>query len=182
MNTDVITIGADRDILNDNSRTFEERQKELEEIGKLKAEIRDLEKRNSNFVMLFRESMPEFGWLIQKSGISARIFAFILEHMDTTNALICPAQILIDRFDISLSTVRRCMKLLYDNGFIDILKSGSSNVYVVNHAVAWTSWESGKQYCQFDGKILVSKTENADYIYRSQFDKFKQLRAREDIK
>jgi len=59
---------------------------------------------------------------------------------------------------------------------------GTSNVYVVNTEIAWSSWDNQKQYVQFEGKLLVSKKENKDYEYRSQFDKFKALRQRENIK
>ena len=140
------------------------------------------EQRNKNFVMMYRDHMPELRWLMKKSGIASSILNFIMEHMDNKNALCCSYQVFIDYFDISKDTVRRSIKLLKDNGFIDVLKSGTSNVYIVNDEVAWTSWENQKKYCKFQGNILISATENKDYYYRSQFDIFKALRERENIK
>lgn len=140
------------------------------------------EQRNKNFVMMYRDHMPELRWLMKKSGIASSILNFIMEHMDNKNALCCSYQVFIDYFDISKDTVRRSIKLLKDNGFIDVLKSGTSNVYIVNEEVAWTSWENQKKYCKFQGNILISAVENKDYYYRSQFDKFKELRERENIK
>ena len=140
------------------------------------------EQRNKNFVMMYRNHMPELRWLMKKSGIASSILNFIMEHMDNKNALCCSYQVFIDFFDLSKDTVRRSIKLLKDNGFIDVLKSGTSNVYIVNDEVAWTSWENQKKYCKFQGNILISATENKDYYYRSQFDKFKELRERENIK
>ena len=133
------------------------------------------EQRNKNFVMMYRDHMPELRWLMKKSGIASSILNFIMEHMDNKNALCCSYQVFIDYFDISKDTVRRSIKLLKDNGFIDVLKSGTSNVYIVNDEVAWTSWENQKKYCKFQGNILISATENKDYYYRSQFHKFKEL-------
>ena len=138
-------------------------------------------KKNSNFVMMYRDHMPEIRWLISKNGNAANILNFIMEHMDYRNALMCSYQVMMDYFKLSKDTIRRCIKLLYDNGFIDILKSGTSNVYVINQEIAWTSWDNQKKYCQFDGKILISAKENEDYKYQSQFDKFKSLRERENI-
>jgi Fe2+ or Zn2+ uptake regulation protein len=126
--------------------------------------------------------MPEMRWLMQKNGTAASMLNFIMEHMDYNNALMASYQVFMDYFGISKPTVTRCISLLYENGFIDILKSGSSNVYVVNHDVVWCSWDNQKQYSKFDGKILISRTDNKDYEYRSQHDKFKQLRVRENIK
>lgn len=140
------------------------------------------EKKNSNFVMLYRNHMPEMRWLMKKSGIASGILNFIIEHMDNRNALCCSYQVFMDYFSISKPTVSRSIKLLYEYGFVDILKSGTSNVYIVNHEIAWCSWDNQKKYCQFNGKILISATENKDYFYRSQFDKFKELRQKENIK
>ncbi|NFE13777.1 replication protein [Clostridium botulinum] len=140
------------------------------------------QKKNSNFVMIYRDHMPEMRWLMKKSGIASGILNFIIEHMDSKNALMCSQQVFIDYFEISRPTVARAIKLLYDNGFIDILKSGTSNVYIVNKEVAWTSWNNQKEYCQFNGNILISKAENKDYFYRNQYDRFKELREREGIK
>ncbi|MDR3668864.1 MAG: replication/maintenance protein RepL [Ignavibacteriaceae bacterium] len=145
-------------------------------------EEREEQKKNGNFVMMYRDHMPEVRWLMKKSGIASSILNFIMEHMDSKNALICSQQVFIDYFEISRPTVARAIKLLYDNGFIDILKSGTSNVYIVNKEIAWTSWNNQKEYCQFNGNILISKSENKDYYYRNQYDRFKELREREGIK
>ena len=139
-------------------------------------------RRNNNFVMLFREHMTEIRWLNKKNGNAANILYFILEHMDTKNALMCSYQVFMDYFELSKDTVRRCIKILYENGFLDVLKSGTSNVYIVNQEIAWTSWNNHKRYCKFNGNILISAKENADYEYHKNFDRFKTLRERENIK
>ncbi|WP_257205501.1 hypothetical protein [Bacillus cereus] len=56
---------------------------------------------------------------------------------------------------------------------------GTSNVYLVNEDLAWTNSNDKKKY---DGKILISKKENKDYVYRKQFDRFKSLHEREGLK
>jgi len=139
-------------------------------------------KKNKNFVQVYRQNMPELRWLMAKSGIASSLLFFILEHMDNKNALACSYAVFEDYFEVSKPTITRAIKLLKENGFIDILKMGTSNVYVVNTEIAWSSWDNQKQYVQFEGKLLVSKKENKDYEYRSQFDKFKALRQRENIK
>lgn len=142
----------------------------------------DILKKNTNFVMMYRDHMPELRWLMKKSGIAASMLNFIMEHMDNKNALCCSYTIFMDYFEVSKPTIARAIKLLKNNGFIDVLKSGTSNVYIVNQAIAWTSWDNKKEYCKFNGKILISRTENKDYFYRSQFEKFKDLKERENIK
>lgn len=158
------------------------RMTDIEALERKELQEREREKRNSNFVMMYRDHMPELRWLMQKSGIASSILNFIMEHMDNKNALCCSYKVFMDYFEVSQDTVRRSIKLLKENGFIDVLKSGTSNVYLVNSEVAWTSWDNQKKYCKFEGNVLVSATENKDYFYRSQFDRFKELREREKIK
>ena len=155
-------------------RVIEEDEKKIKE--------REEKRKNKNFVMLFRDNMPEMRWLMKKNANASLILNFIIEHMDRYNALICSYKVFQEYFGISSETVRRSIKLLKDNGFIDILKSGSNNVYIINHEVSWSSWENNKKYCKFEGRVLISHSENTTFNPTAQFEKFKTLRIRENIK
>jgi hypothetical protein len=150
---------------------FEKEQEDREELDK-----------NPPFVQLYKDHMPEFRWLMANHSFASSLLFFIMEHMDTKNALACSYAVFEDYFEKSRTTVYRAIKLLEDNGFIDVLKMGSSNVYIVNDELAWTDKNSKKRFAKYDGNILVSKKENKDYHYRSRFDRFKALRERENIK
>lgn len=158
------------------------RKKELEEEDKRILEEKEKSQKNGNFVQIYRENMPELRWLMANNGFACSVLFFILEHMDGRNALACSSLVLEDYFKKSRTTISRAVKLLKENGFLDILKMGNSNVYIVNTEVGWTSYNNQKELAKFDGKILISKKDNKDYVYRSQFDKFKSLRQRENIK
>lgn len=140
------------------------------------------EMKNRNFVMLFRDHMPEMRWLSMNHTKAYNILLFIMEHMDFQNALMCPHSIFIEYFSITQRTVTRAIKTLKENGFIDVLKVGTANVYIVNPDVAWTNYADKVQYCKFQGNILINKSENLDYQFKSQYDKLKALRKREGIK
>lgn len=159
-----------------------QRLMELQDQEKKEEKKREQESKNSNFVQLYRESMPEMRWLMTNHQFASSLLFFILEHMDNRNALACSYSVFEDYFGKHKTTIYRNLKILEDNGFVDILKMGTSNVYVVNADLAWTDSNSTKKYAKYDGKILVSKKENKDYEYRSQFDRFKALRERENLK
>lgn len=133
------------------------------------------EKLNSDFVQLYRNHLTEIRWLMNKSSLACEIFLFIIEHMDTSNALACSSAIFEDYFGKSRSTISRAIKILKDEGFVSTLKMGTSNVYIVNQEIAWTTWNNKKEYCKFQGNILVSKKENKDYAYKKSFEKPKVL-------
>ena len=149
---------------------------DIEEVPALPNKKLTPEERNNNFVMMYREHMPEIRWLTKQSGNASNILNFILEHMDYHNALVCPYQVFMSYFKISNSTVTRSIKLLKDNGFIDVAKTGTANVYIVNQKIAWTSYNNQKGFCRFDGNILISRHENADLEYTKHFERLKILR------
>ncbi|WP_050184134.1 replication/maintenance protein RepL [Domibacillus robiginosus] len=155
---------------------------EMHEEQKEEEQQREQEDKNTNFVQLYRDHMPEMRWLMTNHSFASSLLFFILEHMDNRNALACSYSVFEDYFGKSRMTIYRAIKLLEENGFIDVLKMGTSNVYLVNADLAWTDSRSSKKYAKYDGKILVSKKENKDYEYRKQFDRFKALRERENLK
>lgn len=152
-------------------KTEEQEQKEQEQREK-----------NYNFIQLYKDHMPEIRWLMSNHAFASNLLFFILEHMDNRNTLACSYAVFEDYFGKSRTTIYRGVKLLQDNGFVDVLKMGTSNVYLVNQDLAWTDKNTNKKYAKYDGKILVSKKENKDYQYRNQFDKLKSLRERENLK
>ena len=88
-----------------------------------------------------------------------RILLFIVEHMDKLNALVCSYKVFEDALGISQATVARAIKTLKDKGMIYVMKSGSSNVYIMNDEVAWKSWGSNKKYCKFPANVILSKND-----------------------
>ncbi|MGG0261995.1 helix-turn-helix domain-containing protein [Bacillus mycoides] len=116
-----------------------------------------------------------------KQLFSSSLLFFILEHIDNRNAFACSYSVFEDYFGKSRMTIYRAIKVLEKNGFIDVLKMGTSNVYVVNEDLAWTDKNTSKTFAKHNGDILVSKKENKDYQYQSQFDRFKTLDERKGI-
>ncbi|HDX9580803.1 TPA: replication/maintenance protein RepL, partial [Bacillus pseudomycoides] len=102
-------------------------------------------KKNHNFIQLYRDNMPELRWLMANHNFASSLLFFILEHMDNRNALACSYAVFEDYFGKSRSTVYRAVKLLEENGFLNVLKMGTSNVYVVNEDLAWTDGNDKKK-------------------------------------
>lgn len=154
---------------------------EIEEENENDKKYKEQEKKNNNFVQLYKDHMPEVRWLMTKYPFANTMLFFILEHMDNRNALACSYSVFEDYFEKSRMTIYRAIKVLQENGFLDVYKMGTSNVYVINHDLAWTSYNTEKRYAKYDGKILISKKENKDYEYRNQFDRLKSLKERENL-
>ncbi len=127
---------------------------------------------NSNFVMLFRNEISSIVEIQKKDPKAGALFMFFLEHMDQENALLVSRETMSEILGWSVETIKRKVKVLKDMNFIDVLKSGTSNVYVINANIAWTTYGNKKDYAKFRASVLISKSEQE---YRAKASKFKQL-------
>ena len=106
-----------------------------------------------------REAFEARIWLIKESAPAACIMDFLVANMDRYNAVICSYKVMQEKFDYSYATVARAIKLLKEHKFIDIVKSGTSNVYMVNKMLYWNSWGSNYAYAEFGAKVIISSSE-----------------------
>ena len=103
-------------------------------------------------------------WLIKESAPAACIMDFLVANMDRYNAIICSYKVMQEKFGYSYATVARAIKLLKEHKFIEIVKSGTSNIYMVNKMLYWNSWESNYAYAEFGAKVIISSSEQDEEI------------------
>lgn len=105
------------------------------------------------------------GWdrldrLIQQDPQTARLYAFIAREMGPDATLAASRTTLAEALGVSERTVSRYVKALEDMGAIVVLKMGTANVYALNPAEVWKSFDNAKPWAAFNTRTLVSKTEN----------------------
>lgn len=122
------------------------------------------EQKNRDFIQLYRGHIDDVAKLARDNGKAYDLFMLLVKHMDGTNALAVSNIALSELLQVTTRTVQRAVKYLKDNGWVCVLKSGTSNVYIVNPDVAWTSYGNQKQYCKFQANVLLSSSENAEYL------------------
>ena len=130
-------------------------------------------KKNHNFVQLKRPAIKYFRRLMKDNPLAAQIFTFLMEHMDYRNAVVCSATVLREYFEVSRMSVYRAIKCLEETHFLIIGKSGSTNVFIVNPEIVWSSYANAKKFCEFQGTIFMSETENKDLEIKAK--KFKAI-------
>lgn len=156
-----ILVSNEKDVLNPNTITFDERQKQLENEKIQEEELRRREKNSpfSNFYQFNREHSKDMIKLAGKHPKSHQILLFLLDQMDNYNAVVCSYKVLCEALEMSESTAKRAVKVLKDAGFIAIYKSGTTNIYTVNKKLAWSSWGTNYQYAKFGANIIISESE-----------------------
>src|SRR5699024_8355252 len=101
--------------------------------------------------------------------------------MDSYNALMVSYKVMQERFNKSPDTIRRAIKLLKDKQYIDIYKSGTSNVYTVNKTIAWNSWGNNYKYGKFGANIILSESEQEEQtLKRIKSEKHKEIKMRDE--
>lgn len=115
----------------------------------------------TNFIQINNEETiySAEDWLIENSPIAYRILRFLMKNMDKHNAVICSYLVLQEKFGISKETVRKSIKILKDKKYLDVLKSGSANVYTINKKIAWKSAGKNYKHAKFSANIILSVDE-----------------------
>lgn len=166
---------------NSNSISFEARKRQIEEDERLEQEELKRQKKSpyGRWVQLNKDAYKAEDWLMAKSPIAYRIFKFLINNMDSYNAVMCSYKVLEEEFNVSSSTVTRGVKLLKDRQYIDVYKSGTSNIYAVNKQIAWSSWGNNFKHGKFGANIIISESEQ-DEKTKFKIQKHKEITVEND--
>ena len=98
-------------------------------------------------------------WLMKQSSDAYCIMDFLASKMDNYNAVICSYRVMQEVFGYSQATIARAIKLLKEHKYIDVKKSGTSNIYMLNKHLYWNSWGTNYVYAEFDAKVIIAASE-----------------------
>jgi len=160
----IVVVEENPNVFNPLSMSFEERQIQINqerEQEKVEAE-RTKKSPYNNFVQVNKDMYKAEDWLMAKSPIAYRIFKFLINNMDGYNAVVCSHQVLQEYFEVSKTTITRAVRLLKEKKFVEIYKSGTTNVYSINKQIAWNSWGKNYKYAKFGANIIVSESEQTE--------------------
>ena len=97
--------------------------------------------------------------LMKQSSDAYCIMDFLASKMDNYNAVICSYRVMQEVFGYSQATIARAIKLLKEHKYIDVKKSGTSNIYMLNKHLYWNSWGTNYVYAEFDAKVIIAASE-----------------------
>ena len=119
---------------------------------------------NKDFVMYYRPFLDELTNMAGENYTAFKLFQLISKNMDGSNALVISMAALSEIMGLSRQTISKAVKYLSDNGWVCVMKSGTSNVYIINPDVAWTSYADQKATCNFQANVVLCASENAEYL------------------
>lgn len=94
-----------------------------------------------------------------KSPSALTVLHFMVSKLARgTTGVIISAPAMARQIGISERSVKSAVKLLEEMKFVQILKSGNTNAYIINSRVAWQG-PRGFRYASFNAQIMVDELE-----------------------
>jgi hypothetical protein len=118
-----------------------------------------------------KEVPPTFGWLmvdkkpiqaLKKLAIAHPIamgcLMHFVENMSRSNAYMASQKSIADQLGVSTIAIKKAVAVLENSRFIQIVKIGTANAYVVNTKVAWQG-RRGERFAHFHADIIAYENE-----------------------
>jgi len=122
----------------------------------------EVETVNDNFVQLYLDNIDTIAGIIGENPMGAKIFMWLLKHMDKRNALVISQQALAEAIGVHRNSVANATTYLKEKKAVAVFKSGNTNIYAVNAQIAWKSDANGKKHAWFDAKVYIAEFEQYD--------------------
>ena len=124
-----------------------------------------------NAVVPLNEKPATYGWLQLEKKAAAALsklaiksppamgtLMYMVNRMSRSNALVVSQGAIASELGLSRETINKAIRLLVDHNFVQALKAGGANVYVVNSRVAWQG-ERGGRYAAFGADVIALESE-----------------------
>ncbi len=141
--------------------TDEEKWKRLKEEEERERKAAEDAKKSPyrKFLQVNQDNYKAEDWLMKNSPAAYRLLRFIAQNMDSYNALICSYSVFTETLGYSRQTIANAIALLKKKKYIEIAKSGRSNIYFINKALYWHSYGTNYARAEFGAKIIISADE-----------------------
>src|SRR5699024_9492073 len=145
------------DSKNPNSISFEARKRQIEEDQRLEKEEHERRKKSPyrSWVQMNKDAYKAEDWLMSKSPMAYRVFKFLINNMDSYNAVMCSYKVLQEQFSVSSDTI--------------------------NKQIAWNSWGSNFKHGKFSANIILSDNEQEKDM-KLKIEKHKEIKTKDDEK
>lgn len=101
--------------------------------------------------------------LITRQPRAAALLHLLVANMDQRGSLVASQGTLAQLLEVSTATIKRALKILSDELWIEVVRLGSErggvNAYVVNRRVAWADKRENQRFAMFDARILASERD-----------------------
>lgn len=116
-------------------------------------------KNAGGFYMMSRAAEKNLRALQRENANASLVFSVIRENMQIgTNAVTISNEALAKIINVSTRTIARATKHLRDNNYVQVIKIGTSNTYVVNERVAFAG-TAGQRKAVFSATVVAHECD-----------------------
>lgn len=130
------------------------------QIEALQAELARLQagKTNKDFVQVSRKYLQDLDTLAFQSKPARKLLTTLVLAMDRSNAVVVSQDVLVKMTGMSKATIKRAVAHLREQKWIEVVKSGTANIYRINKYVFWQSRAEGK-FAAFGANVVIGWDE-----------------------
>lgn len=130
------------------------RQQELAE----QEEAEQRAKKNYNFVQIEKRALRLVRELYDQNATAGKLLFILAEKMNRQNALVCSYDTMSKITGLSRQTLYKAVKYLREHNWIQVVKVGTANAYIINSRAFWQS-HGDKKMTVFHATIVASSDE-----------------------
>jgi DNA-binding transcriptional MocR family regulator len=131
------------------------------------------------WVQTERKAHEAWAILIGSKPKAAQLMHLLVANMDKRGAVVVSQKVLMEMMGCSLNTIKRSLKVLTDDNWLDVARIGSErggvNAYLINRRVAWADKRENQRYAAFDARIILSASEQTLETLEHSKPKLRQL-------
>lgn len=120
--------------------------------------LKQIRKDPADFAMLTRGYIRDIRELSRRSPSAFQVFMLLTERMNKTNAIVISQSTLCQILNYGRTAIHNAIRLLESERWLQIVKIGTANGYVINSKVIWRD-HSGKRYASFYAEVVVSESD-----------------------
>jgi len=125
--------------------------------------MKPLRKNPNDFTMVTRGYWADIRSLSKRSPAGFQILALLTERMNRTNAVVISQTTICQILGYGRTTVHNAVRLLEAEKWLQVVKIGTANGYIINSKVLWRD-HGGKRYGSFYAEVVVSEAEQTRSI------------------
>ena len=125
--------------------------------------MKKVKKSTNDFVQVTRGYIVEMRALASKSPLAHSVLWVLVERMNKTNAVVISQTALSEILGSPRGSISRAISILRDHRWVQVVKIGTSNAYILNSNVVWTSSiKTGKRYAVFNAEVIATETDQSE--------------------
>jgi len=98
------------------------------------------EQKKRDSVLFSRHYIDQMVEMAGENKTAHKLFNLFCKNMDGNNKICVSTQTIQELMNVSKQTISSAIKYLKNNGWIDVLKNGPADIYVVNSEICLTNF------------------------------------------